>query len=316
MNRQDIPSVETSEGFTVSARIITKFDGKIVSDLPTNPAFREPQPRFEEESIRDEYSHMHPDVSRMLRRPRITQHTDEWIDKRKKMITATNVSAIMGNCPWQKREHLFKRKTGQKKPQNKNFAMSHGLFYEPEALRVFSLVTGIDLYQGDIGLMVHRDYDWVGASPDAVAMYYPWLIEIKCPTSATIKHKCPPYYYTQIQWQLEVCDMERCYLVQYSPPDMPLSKGHIDILCVERNREWWQEVFPIVNKFWKEVVDFYQDAGKPIGEETIDWEEYKKKERERQRAKKERCVIVTRGNTLTFKKPPRKKQKVENKPEK
>jgi putative phage-type endonuclease len=308
----DVPSKTLEDGYTVSIRTFDKFGGSIVSDIPTNKAFQEATDSPTTDDINDEFSHMHRDVARMLRRPRITQHTDAWIEKRKKMITATNVASILKKSPWQSYDQLFKRKTGQKKPTARNIAMSHGLFYEPEALRVFTLVTGIELYQGDIGLMVHREFDWVGASPDAVAKYFPWLIEIKCPSSAKIKHKCPPYYYTQIQLQLEVCDLERCYLVQYLPPNMPLSRGHIDILCVERDPSWWTDTFPEMNKFWKKVVDFYKEVGHPVGEQSIDWEEYKRKERERQRAKNTRCSIVSTGTSKFVQgRPPRKKRKIE-----
>lgn len=270
----------------VSTRVFDKFDGNVVSDITSCD--------YDCEEVSKDG--MHPKVAMMLHRPRIDSQSERWKTKRKCMITATNVASILNKSPWQSRAVLFKRKTGQKEPTQRNFAMNHGIYYEPEALRVFTLVTGIELYQGSIGLLEHRDFDWIGATPDGVCLYYPWLIEIKCPQKRPLVHKCPPYYYTQIQLQLEVCDMNRCYLVQYSPPNLPLSKGEIDILRVDRDRDWWTLVLPSLSRFWNEVLEYYAKRDQPIGSQTVDWDEYKKTTKKKKKDDELRCTIVRTPN--------------------
>lgn len=281
----------------VSTRVFNTFDGDIISDI-TEDDIQTYKYTDCEEQIRDEYSGMHPKVAMMLRRPRIDSGSERWKNKRKCMITATNVASILKKSPWQSRQMLFKRKTGQKEPVAKNFAMNHGIFYEPEALRVFAMVTGIDIYQGSMGLLEHRDFDWIGATPDGVCMFYPWLLEIKCPQRLPLKHDCPEYYYTQIQLQLEVCDMDRCYLVQYSPPNLPLSKGSIDILRVDRDRDWWVETLPALSQFWNEVLEFYANLGKEVGSQTVDWEQHKLEQKRKRKERGARCSLVRTPNRV------------------
>ena len=170
--------------------------------------------------------------------------------------------------------------------------MSHGIYYEPEAIRVFEQVTGVEIYQGDVGLLVHETYDWIGASPDGVCKYFPFLLEIKCPFSANIKHACPKYYYTQVQLQLEVCDLDMCYFAQYQPPNSPLSDGLIDIIEISRNKDWWIESFPYISSFWEGVKMYYKLNN--VEQQAQEWNEHVKDKKTKQNKKDQTCMIITK----------------------
>ena len=69
----------------------------------------------------------------------------------------------------------------------------------------------IKIYEA--GLLIHDKYNWLGASPDGI-LENDKLIEIKCPIKRNIDNSIPIYYLNQIQIQLEVCNLENCYLFQ------------------------------------------------------------------------------------------------------
>ena len=214
------------------------------------------------------YCGFHPHVAHILRRKRTEQHTPEWYAYRKNMLTASNLAPIVGVKGFVTKQQLFSRKTGDWDPNVPHVdspAMAHGRKYEEEAGRVFEQVCGIQLFKKDIGLLEHPDYPWIGASPDFVGMYDPVLVETKVPYSRTIEHSCPDKYWTQIQQQLAVCDLETAYLVQYMPPNA-CTDGILDVVRVDRDREWWNSVaMPALRSFRAEVVKFYRDAGRPFG---------------------------------------------------
>ena len=146
---------------------------------------------------------VHPRVSKLLSRDRIPQHTDEWHARRKLLITATNVASILGQNPYETSDRLFKKKTGQIPPEKSNPACQFGTRYESEAAAVYQAVTGNELVEEDIGLVVHPTLLDFGASPDRVCKFYPILIEIKVPFRRQIhEHQIPPYYIPQVQMQV------------------------------------------------------------------------------------------------------------------
>jgi len=271
------------------------FQGIITSDIPLAKGYKN------EIECPDEYrilkaNRYHPRVIQMLaREPRITQHTDDWFKQRKLRITASNIASIIGQNKYCSRRTLFKRKTGQLKPQGMNPACTYGLDHEDEAAARFSEVTGIDLVEEDIGLMIHKQYNFIGASPDFVCKYINALIEIKCPFRRTITHDCPEHYYPQVQLQLEVCDIDLCYFVQYRP-DTFTRHGILDIVKVPRDKMWFAKWLPHIQEFWNEVLTYYDKVGKPVGSYTVDW---KAKEREK-KLKKEQTLEIPRRRKDEF----------------
>jgi hypothetical protein len=61
----------------------------------------------------------------------------------------------------------------------------------------------------EFGCIRHPYIDYLGASPDGITADGV-MLEIKCPPKREITGIIPPYYWCQVQGQLEVCDLERC----------------------------------------------------------------------------------------------------------
>lgn len=234
-----------------------------------------------------------PTVRWLLSRPRITQHTDDWYAQRKLRITASDIAAVLGLNKYCSRNRVFKKKTGQASDSSKYVAPAceWGLRLESEAAKVYEAVTGIELIEEDIGLVVHEHLDCLGASPDRVAKYFPILIEIKCPYNRQIQPGIVPVYYNpQVQTQLQVCNMHECHFVQYIPPSL-CARGHIDITVVERDDDWWAAQLPTILTFWDEVKHFYTVNGLPLGASCPDTK-YKRHTKHR------KVVVDVNGGSL------------------
>lgn len=55
---------------------------------------------------------------------------------------------------------------------------------------------------------------------------------------------------------MEVLDCDACYFVQYKPGFlMEDGKAMIDVVCVERDRGWWDRNRDLLYAFWKEYQE-------------------------------------------------------------
>jgi putative phage-type endonuclease len=223
---------------------------------------------------------LHPRVRAVLERPRIMQHTDNWFNERKLRLTASDIAGVMGLNPYSHPKQIFKKKTGRGPPRWTSFSCQHGLATEEEARKVYEVITGIEMMEEDVGLLVHEKLDFIGASPDGIAKYVPILLEIKCPTTRKIiQSQIPSYYIPQIQIQMEVCNIDECHFMQYRPPTT-FENGVVDIVSVKRDNRWFrEECLPILSEFWHNVVEYYISIDKPIGTQVENVNEMKKKKK-------------------------------------
>lgn len=208
----------------------------------------------------------------VMSRTRYRSHSKEWHNVRGRLLTASDMAAVLGANPYQKSAGVFLKKTRQEKnPFKGNAATRWGTDHEDEAAQVYQQLTGMQVVEEDIGLMVHP-YEKVGdpgrkryaATPDRLA----WngvLIEIKCPFRRIIKHEVPAYYMAQLQCQLEVTGCDLMHFVQYKPPTA-MTQGVFDIVEVERNPSWWAMHVPIFDAFWDRVIRFYAERNLQVGD--------------------------------------------------
>lgn len=204
---------------------------------------------------------MHPQVEKLLARPRIEQHTDEWYNARQFRLTASDVGSVLGCNPYCSKKTVFKRKTFQSKPFAGNFACRHGQKYEPLARKAYEYVTGIKCLKDDIGLVTHKDFSEFGASPDGVAIDHPIILEIKCPLSRKIiPGEIPEMYMCQVQFQLEICDIDICHFIQFRPGSLT-QRGIVDITEVHRDPAWWEANYLELHQTWRQIVEFWAQPG-------------------------------------------------------
>ena len=171
-------------------------------------------------------------ISETLARLRTTtqyvQKSQEWLDVRKTLMTASDASAVLRRTPAICKQymetfdlpHTFAdgkaanpycsakqytlRKHDRAKPFVGSVATEWGNRFEDVACDIYKR-----LYETDVqlfGLLRHADYDWLAASPDGVTDKGV-LLEIKCPFKRKITGIPPFYYWVQVQIQLEVLDL-------------------------------------------------------------------------------------------------------------
>lgn len=206
----------------------------------------------------------------VLGQRRIAPLTKDWFAIRGKLLTASTMSSVLGQNKYSRYDDAFKQRTQQCVAFTGNEATRWGQKYEQEAGSVYSYLTGLELVEEDIGLLVH-EYEKAGdqrkrfgATPDFLTKSG-IVVEIKCPFRRKIKHFVPDHYLAQVQMQLEVCRANVAHFVQYLPPT-PTSDGTLDIYEILRDPRWWLRSLPKLDAFWDQVIEWYKSRGLEVGE--------------------------------------------------
>lgn len=201
----------------------------------------------------------HPGTTRLLAREQWTQRSPEWYAVRRELLTASDAAAALDIKPFAsyrgspRAELLAKKMTRDLTPLSNMFVV-HGQKYEEEARALACQALGETV--ADVGLVRHETLPWLAASPDGVTDSGK-LVEIKCPLKRDIvPGHVPGHYYPQLQVQMEVCDVDATIFVQYKPP-MLTRNGlpFLDVVVVERDRQWFRRHQDILHAFWLEFMD-------------------------------------------------------------
>ena len=107
--------------------------------------------------------------------------------------------------------------------------------------------------------MIHRDYNWLGGSPDGITTDG-ILLEVKCPvTRKIVMGEVPHHYLSQVLLNLEICDLEIAHFIEFIPGNSD-TDFIINIVEVKRDREWFSKELIVMKKFWDDVL-FYRKEG-------------------------------------------------------
>ena len=145
------------------------------------------------------------------------QRTTEWYEYRHNLITASNVSKILGSDA--KINSLIFEKcqpitiNDGKQQININSPMHWGNKYEPVSLMLYE-----NIYKTiveDFGCINHRTIKCLGASPDGIntdisSKLYGRMVEIKNIVNREITGIPLEAYWVQMQTQMEVCNLDEC----------------------------------------------------------------------------------------------------------
>lgn len=153
------------------------------------------------------------------------QCTPGWFELRGKCISASDGGAVAGVNKHEPQYKIYEKKL-LNPPFPPNPDCYNGKKYETPAKMLYEVEMNVRV--NEFGLMVHPKYSFLGASPDGIVSHHKYdgkhktnlvgrMLEIKCPTRRVIKtsgpiydHRCPAYYFAQIQLQLECCDLDEC----------------------------------------------------------------------------------------------------------
>lgn len=198
---------------------------------------------------------MQEKVKALLEATYFEQRSQEWLDLRENMLTASDAASALGANPYEKPEKLLMKKCGAHKWAG-NAATAHGTLLEPIARDLYD--ERYNKKSHEIGLVQHPKYPFLGGSPDGITEDG-LLIEIKCPLSRKIEAKVPKHYVAQIQLLLEILDLEQCDFIQYRPPTGDKPEEFV-VVRVDRDRKWFEEALPVMEAFWNRVVEARQSG--------------------------------------------------------
>lgn len=158
----------------------------------------------------------------------------EWLEARRKGITASEISVVLGLSPWDSPYALFHRKLGILPPIEDNAAMERGRVLEPYVVEKFAAAHE-DLMVAGTGreLFAHDDRPWQMATPDrlltddmrmdfdgerVIEEFEPVaLLETKTASDMSDwgepgTDEIPVHYRAQVLWQMDVMGVAKAYV--------------------------------------------------------------------------------------------------------
>jgi putative phage-type endonuclease len=188
-------------------------------------------------------------VNELLAAEYAEQRSQEWLELRENMITASDIASALGENHYESPDSFVKKKVLRTQFKG-NAATAHGTLLEPLVRDIYDQRYGRKSHE--IGLVRHREHPWLGASPDGVTEDG-LLIEIKCPLTRKIEPKVPKHYWPQVQLQLEITDLEECDFIQYRPA-AEMKPEEFVVVRVVRDREWFAKNLPTMRAVWNRIV--------------------------------------------------------------
>ena len=198
-------------------------------------------------------------VKKLRSKPQPVQRSKEWFSARNTRVTASEVSAclplIEEICkpyielyninkfprfnenktlsPYDTKEDYIVNKCrtfyGENLFKDSIYTL-WGKKYEEIATRLYRIEYNTDVIE--FGLLPHPRLNWIGASPDGITPNG-IMLEIKCPKSRKINEGIPPiYYYTQMQTQMEVGDLDECDFLECEILELNNEEEFISQQCV------------------------------------------------------------------------------------
>jgi putative phage-type endonuclease len=189
---------------------------------------------------------IHPQVKKLNEMPQVAQRSAEWFQSRKTRITASELGTVLGVNPYATRNAYWKDKLAvlrnePEKERTSSWISEWGVRYEPVVQNMIrKRFTNCFVEQEtqpdfkpetlfEYGMVCHPRVPFLGASPDGI-LFDGTMIEIKCPPTRQIEsHEVVPYYYSQMQLQMECCELDvvefiECKFYEYRS----LQAFHID----------------------------------------------------------------------------------------
>lgn len=210
----------------------------------------------------------------------VKQKSPEWLEWRKKGISATDSVIILGASPYKTPWRLWAEKTGLISPEDLsgNPHVARGNAQEDDARKAFE-----DKYGG---IFFPHCCEWsknpiFRASLDG---YDDYPVELKCPSDKTWQEVCAEgtnsaafkMYVVQLQHQIMVTDSEFGYLAFYKEGE----DEEIQAYKVERDDEVIDQIIQKGTEFWDHVIngtepdkDPERDNFLPKGEDALAWKQ-------------------------------------------
>ena len=237
-------------------------------------------------------------IQKLREIPQETQRTDGWYKFRWNCITASNAykafetQASINQLIYEKCQPLktFDEEGDEEvKMVNTNTAMHWGQKYEPLSVMYYEKKYGTKVE--DFGCIKHSNYSFLAASPDGIVVNkesdrYGRMLEIKNPVSREITGIPKKEYWTQMQLQMEVCDLNECDFLETKFTEYPDRHSYADDFNYNNENfdEYTSDI--TISSDGKQkgiIIYFHTKEGKPFyaykplnittHQKILDWEE-------------------------------------------
>jgi len=190
-------------------------------------------------------------VHLLIEREYAAQKSNEWLELRGKMLTASDAATATGSNPYSSESEFILNKCGHRTFFG-NEATQHGEKYEDEARDKWCAMTGEVSHE--IGLFPHPRYNWLGGSPDGITESGK-LVEIKCPLKRKITPEVPHHYMPQLQLLMDILDLDEAVFIQYKPLELtwPGTEEFV-VTHIPRDPNWMTENVPKMRCLWDKVL--------------------------------------------------------------
>ena len=201
---------------------------------------------------------MDPRVEKLLKIPQYEQRSPEWFAQRNNAVTASDIPTVLNENEYKSQWSLLLDKCNSNlRPFVGNEATRWGTHYEDIAIEKYSEIRSKKVLS--FGLLIHRDYDWLGGSPDGITTDG-ILLEVKCPLKRKIvMGEVPEHYLSQVLLNLEICDLEMGHFIEFIPGNSD-NDFVMNVVEVKRNREWFSKELPKMKEFWDNVLKYREEG--------------------------------------------------------
>jgi len=174
---------------------------------------------IKDSSVKDLHAKIKNQIAYLESLPQPAQRTPEWYAYRHNLITASNAykafdtQSSKNQLIYEKCKPLADASSNASTWTNIASPMHWGQKYEPVSVMIYETQFGAKIQ--DFGCIQHREYSFLGASPDGINVdpespSYGRMLEIKNPTTRVITGEPKKEYWVQCQLQMETCDLYEC----------------------------------------------------------------------------------------------------------
>ncbi|KMZ57057.1 Exonuclease, phage-type [Zostera marina] len=186
----------------------------------------------------------------------VPQRSEEWFNLRKKKLTTSSFSTVLGFWESNRRRELWRDKVfSTDSAVFSSFAKAAtnwGSTHEATAIDRYKAITGRVVLP--LGFAVHPEdeLNWLGGSPDGL-LVNGGILEVKCPFNRGKPYaghpweNVPYYYMPQVQGLMEIMDRNWVDLYCWTPMGSTLFR-------VAREPDYFVAMHEILNEFWRECV--------------------------------------------------------------
>lgn len=140
----------------------------------------------------------------------------DWLYFRRSRVSASKIGIIMGLSPWRSQYMQWCEDVGLSEPQEQTAAMKRGSLMEPDALREYCLMRGVEMKPA---VVTHSEYPDFMASLDGINDDHTKIVEIKCPGQKGHEESrngdVKPLYKCQVLWQMFCTGLSQCDYFSY-----------------------------------------------------------------------------------------------------